>query len=679
MLNTNNTVNYETNIKQKEKKYSWSTVFSWLYLKTIGRILPKKWNKWAENILYYNKATGSDEIRTDKTTDESAQIDLKPEVTVKESQSEIVSEDEKVQTNKDEATVQDTTMQTECVETTDKNIGADLKPEVAEKGSQSEIISKDGEVQTEENSEFTDESYFGTTVSDEFIDEDYNSMEEVSTEEDEELKKQLEDVSQELELERSQNVLLKEEKRELQSIIEKLEENYKKLAEDADKREEELVVVKEKDMKINSLTWSNKALEQDKKEMEAEVENLKKQLQSVQESKQQLEEGKIDLEGKLKDLSSQLSAAEVEKKSSENEVSKLRKQVQILEGSKEWELAGIDDSLKETFFSVMELLAQQLPLNNQEQQKLQEQVEHLNAELERVRGIAMSSIQAHSETLDENLTLKNQQIESSTAKGEQQNGKLTEDIQGQTKTKASDAASFMGTVSTVKSTTGSSKSTLSKLWNLPNKLSRDKGLNNVLDETIKSLLNKNSGKFESKELLKLLENNLKQSAREIIEAKVKEVVNEHCNIGKNMGKELRDDTLKAKLSPSVRKCVKKLEFNKQEGVNKIVDSILHSFNSKNNNNNDSVELLKEIVVKELVEARMRFFLDKIQELQLTSSIRDKFLSTDQGMCNQTQGGVNEYQLTEKAKKEYTPNSSMSHANAASICPSNSQKTVKVDP
>ncbi|WP_341821465.1 hypothetical protein [Wolbachia endosymbiont (group A) of Myopa testacea] len=136
--------------------------------------------------------------------------------------------------------------------------------------------------------------------------------------------------------------------------------------------------------------------------------------------------------------------------------------------------------------------------------------------------------------------------------------------------------------------------------------------------------------------------NLKQSAREIIEAKVKEVVNEHCHIGKNVGKELRDGTLKAKLLSSVRKCVKKLEFNKQEeGVNKIVDSILHSFNSKNNNNNDSGELLKEIVVKELVEARMRFFSDKIQELQLTSSIRDKFLSPDQKMCNQTQGGVNE--------------------------------------
>ncbi|WP_264329126.1 hypothetical protein [Wolbachia endosymbiont (group A) of Andrena hattorfiana] len=132
------------------------------------------------------------------------------------------------------------------------------------------------------------------------------------------------------------------------------------------------------------------------------------------------------------------------------------------------------------------------------------------------------------------------------------------------------------------------------------------------------------------------------------------------------------------MSSSVRKCVKKLEFNKQEeGVNKIVDSILHSFNSKNNNNNDSGELLKEIVVKELVEARMRFFSDKIQELQLTSSIRDKFLSPDQKMCNQTQGGVNEYQLTEKAKKEYTPNSSMSHTNIASIHSLNSRKAVRV--
>ncbi len=29
MLNTNNKVNYEINVKRKEKKYSWSTVFAW--------------------------------------------------------------------------------------------------------------------------------------------------------------------------------------------------------------------------------------------------------------------------------------------------------------------------------------------------------------------------------------------------------------------------------------------------------------------------------------------------------------------------------------------------------------------------------------------------------------------------------------------------------------------------
>ncbi|WP_264688296.1 hypothetical protein [Wolbachia endosymbiont (group A) of Sympetrum striolatum] len=199
MLNTNNTVNYEINVKRKEKKYSWSTVFAWLYLKTIGRILPKKWNKWAENILS-NKVT-----------------------------------------------FQDTTMQTECVETTDKNIGADLKPEVAEKGSQSEVISKDGEVQTEENSEFTDESCFDTIVNDEFIDEEYDSMEEVSIEE--------EGVSQELELERLQNAFLKKENEDLES----------KLAE----CKEELVEVKEKDTKINSLMRLNEGLDEDKKEMDA--------------------------------------------------------------------------------------------------------------------------------------------------------------------------------------------------------------------------------------------------------------------------------------------------------------------------------------------------------------------------------------------------------------------------
>ncbi|GBM21986.1 hypothetical protein AVEN_263839-1 [Araneus ventricosus] len=66
-----------------------------------------------------------------------------------------------------------------------------LESEVAEKGSQSGVISKDGEVQTEENSKFTGKGCFDTIVNGEFIDEDYDSMEEISTAEDEELKKQL--------------------------------------------------------------------------------------------------------------------------------------------------------------------------------------------------------------------------------------------------------------------------------------------------------------------------------------------------------------------------------------------------------------------------------------------------------------------------------------------------------
>ncbi|MDR0773303.1 MAG: hypothetical protein LBE46_03185 [Wolbachia pipientis] len=314
----------------------------------------------------------------------------------------------------------------------------------------------------------------------------------------------------------------------------------------------------------------------------------------------------------------------------------------------------------------------------------------------------IKKLQGEKENMEEQLKIMQQQLlnhQEQRKLEEKLKGvdKRLEDIDGETKEQTeAKAPDTVSTVSTAKSTT---ESTLSKLRNLPNKLSRDKGLNNflsrkdeelkkgfpefkekhfchnVLNETIKSLSNQDDGKFESSKLLELLESNLKQSAREIIEAKVKEVVNEHCNIGKNVGKELRDGTLKAKLSPSVRKCVKELEFNKQkEGINKIVDFILHSFNSKNNNNNDSGKLLKGIVVKELVEARMRFFSDKIQELQLTSSIRDKFLSPDQKMSSRIPGKENMYKLsTEVINKIRGSNSSMSHTNTVSVHSLNAQR------
>ncbi|BFD47295.1 MAG: hypothetical protein DMENIID0003_03690 [Wolbachia endosymbiont of Sergentomyia squamirostris] len=589
MLNINNKVNYEINIKRKEKKYSWSTVFAWLYLKTIGRILPKRWNRWAENILYYDKTTANNEVQTDafKTIDGSVQVDL--------------------------------------------------KPEVVEKESQSVVINKDGGVQTD-----------GVAL--------------ITEEDDEALEEQLEGINQELELERLQNASLKEENRELRSAIEGLEKSYKGLTEDAGEREEELTKYK-----------------QDKKAMRDKVDEQQKtifdQYMIIREQGEEIEATRKDNES--------LQAQIIELKSRLKD-----KEDKLIELNQQWQASKLVALLKSQTDKLCQAKDKNTELENKvsdlghENKALRLSVNTLTAQLGEMENLGkqLQSVQESKQQLEIDLE-----------------GQLKADTKKLQEAKEGQLAKKAGAVSTV----STAKSTLSKLRNLPNKLSRDKGLNNflsgkneelkkgfpefkekhfchnVLNETIKPLSNQDDGKFESSKLLELLESNLKQSAREIIEAKVKEVVNEHCNIGKNMGKELRDDTLKAKLSPSVRKCVKKLEFNKQEGVNKIVDSILHSFNSKNNNNNDSGELLKEIVTGKLTEAKMKCFSNKIQELQLALSIRDKFLSPDQGMCNQTQGGVNEYQLTEKAKKEHIPNSSMSSPNIASIHSLNSQKAVKI--
>ncbi|WP_264688297.1 coiled-coil domain-containing protein [Wolbachia endosymbiont (group A) of Sympetrum striolatum] len=258
--------------------------------------------------------------------------------------------------------------------------------------------------------------------------------------------------------------------------------------------------------KINCLQQKETELKQERKEdvelkdrINALNSEKEEQLKAMKEERKMHEESQRELERKLESLGSQLRTAEVEKKSSENEIARLQEQVQILEGSKEWELAGIGDTLNKTSLSVMELLAQQLPLNNQEQQlqgkkvdledklkilisqlnateeekqilegnkaeeierlkaelerklessqgdnkKLQEQVEHLNVELEKVRSVAMSSVKAHTDTLGENYELKIQQVENSTAEDEQQNGKLTEkDTQEQTKAQGSSIISL---------------------------------------------------------------------------------------------------------------------------------------------------------------------------------------------------------------------------------------------
>ncbi|WP_353276425.1 hypothetical protein [Wolbachia endosymbiont (group B) of Villa cingulata] len=179
---------------------------------------------------------------------------------------------------------------------------------------------------------------------------------------------------------------------------------------------------------------------------------------------------------------------------------------------------------------------------------------------------------------------------------------------------------------------------------------------NVLGETIKSLSNQSDGKFESNKLLALLKENLVKSGKAIIEDLVKKVVTRafEQDVKKNSVIQVS----------SVQKCAKELYLN-EEDSKAILNSFTGFLANRNDSNNDSV---KKFVVQKLTEAEMKCFSDKIQGLQLASSIRDKFLSPDQGMCNQTQVGVNEYQLTEKAQKKYKlpPNSSMSHTNSTLV-------------
>ncbi|MGX9892665.1 hypothetical protein [Wolbachia endosymbiont of Protocalliphora sialia] len=743
MLNANNKVNYEP--KQKEKKYSLSTVLAWLYLKTIGRILPGRWNQWAKNILHHNKVIVNNGVQTDapEVVDQSVQIS---EVVAQEVQSKIISEGKTI--------FKDTEIQNEFVETEDKN--EKLKEQL-------EGVSQALEV---------------------FIELCNNQAEYIEN----------------LQLESD---FLKEEKEQLNSLIKKLKESYKELAKVARKRGEEFLVqlkkkseeilrlqkeltecskefankiemlsvrVEEKDGKIGSLTELKKILEQEKKEMEnknnaqqqvisdlekrikeqdtlitsltdenkdinetvkndneslraqnteleskfsklnnesdTKIKQLENQLKEKQaELKQakkkntELEDLKKCLEKDKSDSSNKLSAAEKKKKELEDEVNELKEQVEKkddeLEGLKQQlekektNLNAIEKEKKELESEVDKLqkksqkleesnveikkqkadLEKKLEFSQGENKKLQKQVEHLSAEQEKAKSVAVLSIMDSTKTLNENLTLKNQQIESSIAEGRQQklqnkqkdSSKKPEDINKKTK---ADTKSIFSTSGSIKSKFSNGFSKLRGNKNLDKFLSDQneklkksfpefKGehfCHNVLEETIKSLSNQGDGKFESDKLLALLEENLIKSGRAIIETQVNKVVTE---VGKKHSIEQVF---------FVEECAKGLYLNEEDSK-----AVIHSFTDflaqKNNTNNDSV---KKFVVQKLTEAEMKCFSDKIQ--QLASSIRDKFLCPDQKMCVQTSEENNEYQLTDKAKKEYklTPNSSMSHTTTSNI-------------
>ncbi|MGL9717328.1 MAG: hypothetical protein ACR5K9_01250 [Wolbachia sp.] len=255
-----------SNVEKKERKYSWSTVFAWLFLKTIGRILPKRWIKWAEDILYYDKVT-ADQTDDLKTVDENVQKD-------------------------GETTFQDMAIRTDDLMKVDAS-----KPEVAEK----------------ETSE--DEGIYSAAEDCSDIEVGNNELTwdnccEMHGEDDEKLEGELENVSLELKIERLQNIFLEKENGELRSKNEELErenfevttekeqlklqlveyeEDYIELEDVTDQIEKELeeqvkeylVEMEEKERKIRDLTWINKVLNEDLKLRIAKVERLSAELEKV--------------------------------------------------------------------------------------------------------------------------------------------------------------------------------------------------------------------------------------------------------------------------------------------------------------------------------------------------------------------------------------------------------------
>ncbi|MDG7052665.1 MAG: hypothetical protein LKM45_02140 [Wolbachia endosymbiont of Alcedoecus sp.] len=185
-------------------------------------VIPKNdWTNIAQEMeqmgrkyFVYDKATANNEVQTDafKTVDESAQVDLKPEVAKKESQSEIMSKDGGVQT--DGVAFQDTVMQTECVEKIDKSVEVNLRSEVAEKESQRKL--------KDENEKLKGELEGANQVLKAFIG-------------------LCDDQAQQIANLQTGNDLLEEENGELKSKLAELEKSYRELAEVVDKRGKEFL------------------------------------------------------------------------------------------------------------------------------------------------------------------------------------------------------------------------------------------------------------------------------------------------------------------------------------------------------------------------------------------------------------------------------------------------------
>ncbi|CAQ54271.1 Hypothetical protein WP0163 [Wolbachia endosymbiont of Culex quinquefasciatus Pel] len=737
------TIRLITNLNKRKKKYSLSTVLAWLYLKTIGRMLPEKWNQWAKSILHYNIADNV--VQTDDLLNSNREKELKDE---NERLKEKLKEGSKKEENQSNLNQELTKKEKEITK---------LKEQVKSLGEEKEIFAKffaaqaqqieDLELENEElksklaglkknyselvkiaqkrgeeflaqfkekseeilhlqkeliecSKEFANkietlsadiEEKDGKIVSftkfNEVLEQEKKEMENKNNAQqqtiftkDQKIKEQ-DDLINSFRENKDINQTVKKENKSLRAQNTELKSKFSKLNNESDtkikelknqleEKQAELEQAKEKDAEVENLKQQLEkektnlnTIEKEKKELESEVDKLQEKSQKLEESNVEIKKQKADLEGKLK--------------SSQEENKKLQEQVQTLEKGKEWESAGIDDSLKQTSAKKEKQIEQ---LQEERKQAEYQAKADITKPQEEKRGLLVKidslkeNLSVAQEQLQKQLKLNNQELLELKKEKRNVDTKL-EDMDK--KTKEVDAISIAST--TKKTLFHSMKSSFSngsydlfsnkKLKEFLSHKNRElkKGFpelegkhfcHNVLGETIKSLSNQSDGKFESNKLLELLKNNLKKLASEIIEAEVKGVVKKYCNIG-NIDKELRDGVLKGKLLLSIKKCMKNLSWD-EEAANAITDSVLNNFHSKDNSN------LQEIVSEELIKGRMEFFSSNIELLQLASSIRDKFLSPDQKMCVQTSKENNEYELTDKAKKEYTPNSSMSHTNSTPV-------------
>ncbi|WP_343288986.1 hypothetical protein [Wolbachia endosymbiont of Encarsia formosa] len=739
MMNDNNEVNYEPSIKQKEKKYSLSTVLAWLYLKTIGRILPERWNKWSENILHHNKVIVDSGFQTEimsknKTTKTQydkiegknfqASSEFKGKKELEDKNKELKEQLEGVSQaleafiglcNNQAQQIKDLELESNVLKEEKEQLNSIIKGLEKNYRELEEIAQKRGEEFLAQLKKKSEEILHLQKELIECSKEFANKTEMLSVRLEEkdlkigsltQLNKSLEQEKKEMETknnEQKQTIFAKEKEiEEKNTLITSLIDKNKDMDETV-KRENTILLEQNTELKSKVSELKNesdtqiKQLENQLEEKQAELEQaekknaeFRKELESAQ---QQLVQKNTDLTNQLQDLSSKLHAAEIKKKELEDEVNELKEKAkkkdaelevlkQQLEKDKSDSISKINATKKEKKElegEVNELkdkvqtleknraeiekqkadLEKKLESSQGENKKLQKQVEHPSAK--KTENVTTVSIRNSKEIPNQSVTSKPEGRQQKLQNKQKDASKKPEDINKKTK---ADTKSIFSTSGSVKSKFSNNLSKLRGNDSLDKFLSdqntklkksfpesKEKHFcHNVLKETIKSLSNQGDGKFESDKLLELLKSNLMKYGRAIIEIKVNTVV-------EKVGKKHSIEQVFF-----VKECAKGLYLNEEDSK-----AVIHSFTDflahKNNSNNDSV---KKFVVQKLTEAEMKCFSDKIQGLQLASSIRDKFLSPDQGMCVQTSKENNEYELTDKAKKEYTPNSSMSHTNSTPV-------------